>query len=212
MTLAISILVLEVGVIVHLLVYTAISGISPVPTTPRVKAKMLEAAPERFEGTILDLGSGWGNLAFAFARQYPQSLVIGYELSPIPWCFCQVRQWFKPQPNLLFQRKDYRTVSFDKTDIIVCYLFTRGMRELKPKLEHELSAGCLVISNTFAVPGWKPDRIHTAEDQYHTRIFVYRTPVQMKPSHDLCEKAAGKEYDLDPLIANGGYDWSVVKQ
>ena len=185
MALAISILVLEVGLIVHLLVYTVICGISPVPTTPRVKAKMLEAAPERFRGTILELGSGWGTLAYAFAKQYPEALVIGYELSPIPWCFCQIRQWFKPQANLLFQRKDYRTVSFDKTDLIVCYLFTRGMRELKTKLEHELSPGCLVISNTFAVPGWEPDWIYTAEDQYDTRIFVYQTPAKRKPCQNI---------------------------
>ena len=183
MALAISILVLEVGVIVHLLVYTVISGISPVPTTPRVKAKMLEAAPERFEGTILDLGSGWGTLAYAFARQYPEALVIGYELSPIPWCFCRLRQWYKPQPNLLFQRKDYRQVSFHHADLIVCYLFTRGMRELKPKFEQELNPGCLVISNTFAVPEWKPKRIDTAADQYETRIFIYQTPVKLKQSH-----------------------------
>ena len=200
MTLAISILVLEVGVIVHLLVYTLISGISPVPTTPRVKAKMLEAVPERFEGTILDLGSGWGNLAFAFARRYPRSLVIGYELSPIPWWFCQVRQWFKPQPNLLFQRKDYRKLSFDQANLIVCYLFARGMRELKPKFENELSAGCMIISNTFTVPEWEPDRIYTAKDQYETRVFVYQMPVKIKPSLTSLKEHTGKN-DLNPMIA-----------
>ena len=203
MTLAISILVLEVGVIVHLLVYTVISGISPVPTTPRVKAKMLEAGPERFKGTILDLGSGWGTLAYAFAKQYPEALVIGYELSPIPWCFCKVRQWYKPQPNLLFQRKDYRKVSFTQADLIVCYLFTRGMRELRPKLEQELTPGAWVISNTFAVPEWEPERIDTAADQYETRIFIYQMPVKLKPRSAPSRKVVVKEYDTNPLVVAG---------
>lgn len=178
MTLAIGILMLEVGVIVHLLAYTVITGISPVPTTPSVKTKMLEAAPEAVEGTIFDLGCGWGTLTFAFARKYPRSRVIGIEVSPIPLFFCHVRQWFKPQPNLIFQRGDYRNVRFDQAKLIVCYLFTRGMRELKPKFEHELNPGCLVISNTFAVPGWGTDQVYTAKDQYATRVFVYEVPAK----------------------------------
>ncbi|MDA9981969.1 class I SAM-dependent methyltransferase [Gammaproteobacteria bacterium] len=179
MTLAIGILILEVGVIVHLFVYTVITGISPVPTTPSVKAMMLEVAPGKEEGTILDLGSGWGTLTFAFARKYPRSQVIGYELSPIPLCFCQVRQWFKPQPNLIFQRRDYRKAPFDQAKLIVCYLFPRGMSELRPKFECELNAGCLVISNTFAVPGWGTDRVCTVKDQYATQIFVYEMPAKV---------------------------------
>ena len=179
MTLAMIVLLLEVGVIIHLLVYTVLTGISPVPTTPSVKAEMLAAAPNPVHGAILDLGSGWGGLAFAFARKYPHSQVIGYELSPIPWCFCRIRQWFRPQSNLMFRRIDYRKVPFDQASLIVCYLFGRGMRELRPKFEHELQAGCWVISNTFAVPGWVPDRIRVAKDQYATQVFVYELPANV---------------------------------
>jgi len=173
MILAVSILILEVGVIVHLLVYTVLTGISPVPTTPRVRLKMLEAAPGEVEGMILDLGSGWGSLAFAFARKYPRSRVVGYELSPIPWCFCLVRLWLRPQPNLAFRRIDFHKAPFKQAGLIVCYLFPGGMHELRPKLERELNAGCLVISNTFSVPGWGSDRIHVADDQYATPVYVY---------------------------------------
>lgn len=178
MTIAIGILLLEVGVAIHLLVYTMITGISPIPTSPLIKAKMLEAVPKDVQGTILDLGSGWGNLVFAFAKKYPQSRVIGYELSPIPWCFCRVRQWLKPQLNVEFRRRDYRKVPLDQADLVVCYLFPRGMRELRSKFEHELNTGCLIISNTFAMPGWRPDHIYVAEDQYATQVFVYELPAE----------------------------------
>jgi trans-aconitate methyltransferase len=179
MTLAVGILILEVGLIVHLLVYTVLTGISPVPTTPAVKEKMLEVAPEHIDGLILDLGSGWGALTFAFARKYPHSRVIGYELSPLPLCFCYLRQCLRPLPNLTFQRGDYRNVPFDQAELVVCYLFIRGMRELRPKLEHELNAGSVVISNTFSVPGWAADQVWTAEDQYSTQVFVYEMPAKV---------------------------------
>jgi hypothetical protein len=55
------------------------------------------------------------------------------------------------------------------------------MHELRSKFAHELHAGCLVISNTFAVPGWRPDQIYIAEDQYATQVFVYELPAKAAP-------------------------------
>jgi len=31
-----------------------------------------------------------------------------------------------------------------------------------------------VISNTFAIPGWKPISIYELDDMYRTKIYVYR--------------------------------------
>ncbi len=53
-------------------------------TSHRVKAAMMELVPDDFEGTIVELGSGWGTLAVAFARRYPGCQVLAYELSPLP--------------------------------------------------------------------------------------------------------------------------------
>ncbi len=54
------------------------------------------------------------------------------------------------------------------------------MSELRPKFECELNAGCLVISNTFAVPGWDTDRVCTVKDQHATQIFVYEMPAKVE--------------------------------
>jgi hypothetical protein len=52
-------------------VYPFRTGISPVPTNRRVRATLLASLPRRIDGTIVELGSGWGTLAFPLARRHP---------------------------------------------------------------------------------------------------------------------------------------------
>ena len=48
------------------------------------------------------------------------------------------------------------------------------MEKLKPKLEAELPAGALVLSNTFAVRGWDPIEVRTAPDVHASQVYLYR--------------------------------------
>ena len=48
------------------------------------------------------------------------------------------------------------------------------MADLKPKLEAELKTGAYVLSNTFAVPGWRPEAVRRADDLYATTVYLYR--------------------------------------
>ena len=65
------------AVIAVTLAYTLITGISPVPTTPRVARAMLALLPDDVGGTIYELGAGWGTLALALARRYPRAQASG---------------------------------------------------------------------------------------------------------------------------------------
>ena len=58
--------------------------------------------------------------------------------------------------------------------MIVCYLFPKGMEKLSKKLEKELKPGTLVISHTFALPGWKPFKTLDVDDLYYTKIYFYQ--------------------------------------
>ena len=80
-----------------LLATTIRTGISPVPTTPRVAAAMLDLVPALPPGRIYELGAGWGNLARALARRFPERQVVGYELSPLP--LLVARAWLALSPR-----------------------------------------------------------------------------------------------------------------
>lgn len=165
------------GVIAHLLLYTAITGISPVPTTRAVRRDMLGQIPGEIRGTVFELGSGWGALAFALARRLPANRVIGMERSPIPWAYSRLRQLLFRQHNLDLRRGDFMRISCREAGLVVCYLFPRGMRALGAKFETELRHGTVVISNTFPIPGWTPvHTLHPESDPTGPPVYIYMVP------------------------------------
>ena len=71
-----------VFLILLVVIYTFRTGISPAPTTGKVNRELWKLLPEKVDGTVYELGSGWGTLAVPLARRYPH--VVAYELSPLP--------------------------------------------------------------------------------------------------------------------------------
>jgi hypothetical protein len=156
--------------------YTLLTGISPMPTLGRVQRKLLPLIEPDLEGTILELGAGWGTLAFALADRCPRAKVIAFELSPLPFAVCRLRQRFVPRPNLELRRQDFFRVSFTGASLVVCYLFPGAMSRLAPKLSTELAPGTRILSHTFALRGWTPLRTLVVDDFYRTPIYLYEVP------------------------------------
>jgi len=76
---------LALAAVASVLGWYLLTGTPPLPSSPAVKRAMLAALPVKLEGTVYDLGSGWGGMAFALARRYPGCRVTGFEVSPLPW-------------------------------------------------------------------------------------------------------------------------------
>lgn len=137
--------------------YALRTGVPPMPTGPGARAVMLRLLPDRVDGTIYDLGSGWGGLAFALARRYPDNPVVGLELSPLPWLFARTLLMLLPRRNLRFRRTDLLAEPLTGAGAVVCYLMPGTMRRLAPKLATELRPGTAVVAYSFALDGWRPD-------------------------------------------------------
>ena len=158
-------------------------GVAPAMTSTKVRAVMLKAVPDDIEGTIFELGSGWGGLAFALARRFPRCPVRAFEISPVPWLYSLSRQFIAPVPNLSIHLSDLHRAPLVEATLVVCYLHPRAMADLKPSFEAELRPGSLVLSNTFAVPGWRPAAVLTADDLYSTRVYLYRMSTPAESQH-----------------------------
>lgn len=150
------------------------NGIGPTPTSQKVKQSLLKSLPNEFDGKIFELGSGWGTLAIPIAKKFQSHVVTGYECSPVPFYFSQLRLLLSPLQNLTFRKEDFFLIPLDKAGLIICYLFPEAMKKLKEKFKHELKPGTWVISHTFAIPGWKPERIIVVNDLYKTKIYIYK--------------------------------------
>lgn len=170
----IACLALLVGVIV---LYSLKYGITPTPTSSKVKKELLAILPELKEGEIAELGSGWGTLAFALARKYPACQVEALEISPVPYfCSWLISKW-TAFPNLELTRRDFFDVKLNRAALVVCYLYPGAMEKLKEKFEKELEPGTYVATHTFAVPGWKPLLTAHASDLYHTPVYLYQLKI-----------------------------------
>lgn len=154
-------------------VWSLKNGISPMPTSDKVRRKVLASIPPNTQGKIVDLGSGWGNMAIQLAKHLPHCQVIGYETSPIPYYFSKLWLYFDKLQNLAIEKNDFSNISLKDKSLIYTYLYPGAMKVLKKKFDDELTPGTIVISNTFAVPGWDPIQVLEVKDMYNTRIYMY---------------------------------------
>lgn len=170
------------GVLVSITWYSWRYGITPTPTSPRVKEKLLHILPKKFKGQIAELGSGWGTLAFALARHFPSHQVNAYEISPIPYYLSKFICLLSPHPNLMIRRQDFFVASLEHVSLVVCYLYPEAMNRLKDKFEKELSPESYILSHTFAIPGWVPICFVKVNDLYQTPIYLYQVKQSKKNS------------------------------
>ena len=144
------------------------------PTSSKVKHQVLDVLSENeTQGTIYELGSGWGTLAFAIAKRFPKCQVTAYENSLVPYIHTQIYKFFIRTNNLNIKRENFFNALLSQANTIVCYLSTDIMVRLQPKLESELQKETLVVTNTFALPSWTPQQTIETEDLYRTKIHIY---------------------------------------
>lgn len=149
-------------------------GISPMPTTAKVKREVLALVAPELEGEVHELGAGWGTLAFALAARCPRAKVIGWERSPFPFLFCRLRLLVQRRPNLTVRFADFHHADLKGARLVITYLWTGAMARLGPKFEAELPDGAEVISHTFAWRGKEPIETRITSDLYRTPVYRYR--------------------------------------
>lgn len=152
------------------------NGVPPMPSSARVRACMtalLLRAELPVGSTVVELGSGWGGLSRAVGRALENATVIGYENSRVPYWFARAANRLERVRNLRLLRSDFHMASLRDADLVICYLSPDAMTRLQPKLDAELKPSAIVMSSTFALPGWKPTRVAVAEDIYRTPVYLY---------------------------------------
>lgn len=153
--------------------FTLWLGISPMPTTPQVRAVMLELIPDG-EGELHELGAGWGGLSLALAKRAPHRKVVAWELSWLPFIVTALRARASGLRNLEVRRANFLGADLSSATVLVCYLFTGGMAALDAKLRRERAGAPLVIvTNTFLLRGWPAETQRTVDDLYRTVVARY---------------------------------------
>jgi SAM-dependent methyltransferase len=141
-------------------------------------AKVLQkeaAAKGKTPFSVIDLGSGGGELARAIAKTIPEADVLGIELNRFPVFRATFLQRLFGPKNLRFKRSDFLKLDCSSFDAAVLYLGAQTAQDAGEKLRREMAAGSMVISHGFPLKGsWMP----TETVQFHTPFsecfYVYR--------------------------------------
>lgn len=150
------------------------SGVPPMPTSPNVRRAMLALVADENPAVIYELGSGWGGLATALAVAFPHARVIGLEVSPLPWLVSRLRQTIVGPDNLSIRWGDAHKADLSDGDLVVCFLCPQVMAPLDAKLRAALRPGAAVLSNSFALHGWTPEKEIRVGDRHHSAVYLYR--------------------------------------
>lgn len=157
-----------------ILLFAFLTGVPPMPSDRAARAAMLALAAAEPARRIYELGSGWGGLAFALARRFPEAEVVAYERSPVPWAVSRLRQTIERPANLSIRFGDFLAADLSDGDLFVCYLMPGPMRRLAPKLAGAMRPGTRLISKAFALDAWVPEQVVVVAEAADAPVYLYR--------------------------------------
>ena len=135
---------------------------------------MVKHIEETGSGTIIDLGSGWGNFVIPIAKRYPQRQIVGYEISLLPYFTSTLIKHILGLKNLTLYRQNFLKANLSTASVLVCYLFPETMDKIKNKLLLEKPGVEFLISNNFALPSHQFDKVIQLNDFYKSPVYLYK--------------------------------------
>ena len=134
---------------------------------------------ERTQLRFVDLGSGDGRVVFRAAREGLFDKSVGYEINPALHIFANFRRLITPRywTNTQFYMRDLWKTPLHQYDVVAVYGLSPIMQRLGTKLEKELKDGSIVVSNVFAIPGWRiSDTSCASGGKGKEGVYLYQVP------------------------------------
>lgn len=139
---------------------------------------MLELAAIKPGEKLYDLGCGDGRVLISAAQNY-NAKAIGVEIDDkLVEKAAQRVARLGLQDRIRIIQGDLMKTDLSDADVVVIYLLTMSNEELRPRLEKYLKPGARVLSYSYPVPGWKPQRVDITDGRHDHKIFLYEMPPQ----------------------------------
>ena len=134
----------------------------PFITTPGdVVERMLELAGTRAGDLVADLGSGDGRIVIAAARKYG-ARGLGIELEAALAAACRKNAAAAGVADRVsIVQGDVLTADFSQATVVTVYLLPDLIGKLEPRFMSELRPGTRIVSHSFRMASWRPDRTET---------------------------------------------------
>ncbi|MBS1875688.1 MAG: class I SAM-dependent methyltransferase [Acidobacteria bacterium] len=152
-----------------------------VPTTTAAVEAMLKLAGVGKSDVVYDLGCGDGRIVIAAAKSLG-ARGVGIDINPERIKEARenaVKAGVDQQVR--FEEQDLFDADIREATVVTLFLLSSVNLKLRPKLLADLKPGTRVVSNTFDMGDWKPEKEITLpgddEDSYLShRLFLWRIP------------------------------------
>lgn len=135
---------------------------------------ILTLLPKKNELYMADLGSGLGGTLRHLAKARPDAQFFGLETAPMPFALSWLLGRLSGAKNLDFRFQNIFKADLGEFDVVYCFLSPVPMPDLFEKAKKEMKPGSLFISNSFVVPGCKPNRTVKVKDRRQTKLLIWK--------------------------------------
>ena len=144
-----------------------------VPTSAAIVEAMLRLAGVTSSDNVYDLGCGDGRIVITAAKQY-KAHGVGIDINPQRIHEAQANaKAALVGPRVRFEENDLFDADIHDATVVMLYLLPHVNLRLRPKLLKELKPGTRIVSHSFDMGDWKPDKEEEVDG--HT-IFLWTVP------------------------------------
>ncbi len=149
---------------------------APYVTSPEeIVNAILKLAGTGKNDVVYDLGCGDGRVVIAAAKQYGAH---GTGIDNNPVRIAEARAGAKAagvEPLVRFEVNDLFAADIHDATVVMLYLLPDVNLRLRPKLLKELKPGTRIVSHSFDMGDWKPDKVETVDGN---KIFLWTVPAR----------------------------------
>jgi SAM-dependent methyltransferase len=156
-----------------------------VPTTEKAVEEMLKLAGVKKNDIVYDLGCGDGRIVVAAAKTFG-ARGVGIDINPERIKEAKENARKAGVEHLVrFEENDLFEADIKEATVVTLFLLPQINLKLKPKLMSDLRPGTRVVSNTFDMGDWKPEKeaaLGEDEDAEYSglskKFFLWRIPAR----------------------------------
>jgi len=150
-----------------------------VPTHQSAVDEMLKVAKVTAGDYVIDLGCGDGRIVITAAKKY-KARGLGVDLNPKRIGESKRNASKAGVTDLVeFRQGDAMKTDVSRANVVTLFLLVKVNLWLRPRLFDQLEPGTRVVSNTFSMRDWKPDRAVKHPDAYGKVIYFWVIPASV---------------------------------
>jgi SAM-dependent methyltransferase len=152
-----------------------------VPTTEEAVKAMLKLANVKKNDVVYDLGCGDGRIVIAAAKEFG-ARGVGIDINPVR--IGEANENAKKasvEGSVRFEENDLFQADIHEASVVTLFLLSDVNLKLRPKLLRELKPGTRLVSNTFDMGDWKPDKEATVGDDDQENFLSHRLYLWIVP-------------------------------